>query len=345
MDVTFATPLAALGGLAGVVPLTVALLRMRTARRLRRELGLDGPSAVARLTRPLALACVFGLLGLAAAQPSIRRQHERLARTDAELLVVLDSSRSMLAAAGPAGQPRYRRAVAFAHRLHAAFPQVPVGVSSLTNRLLPYVFPTSDTRTFDLVLDKVYGVERPPPALASDSWVTTFQPLNEVVVRHFFSPTVHKRVLVVLSDAETRPFDARVVLRHLRRADTMPVVVRFWRPDERIFTNGVTSESYRSTEPGALTRLHAAGWPAYRESDFGTVAGLVRRSIGSGPVARVGYERRDTPIAPMVALAALAPLLLLLAPGGRLPPARRLVRRLRGGAQVAQGTLTARASS
>jgi hypothetical protein len=343
--VTLVTPLAALAGLIGLVPITVALLRMRTSRRLRRELGLAEPSPAALLARPLALACVFGLLGLAAAQPSIRRQHERLARTDAELLVVLDSSRSMLAAPGPADAPRYRRAIAFAHRLHTAFPQVPVGVSSLTNRLLPYVFPTGDTRTYDLVLDKVYGIERPPPALASDKWVTTFQPLNEVAVRRFFSPAVHKRVLVVLSDAETRPFEARVVLQHLHRADTTPIVVRFWRPDERIFTSGVTSGNYRSTEPDALARLRAAGWPAYGENDFGAVTGLIRRTIGSGPVARVGYQRKDTPIAPIVALAAFAPLLLLLAPGGRLPPLRRLFRRARGDEPAPQSAPAVRALS
>jgi hypothetical protein len=164
-------------------------------------------------------------------------------------------------------------------------------------------------------------------------------------VRRFFTPGVHKRVLVVLSDAETRSFEAQVVLRHLRRADTTPVVVRFWRPDERIFASGVTSGSYRSTEPDALARLRAAGWPAYGENDFGAVAGLVRRTIGSGPVARVGYQRKDTSIAPIVALAALAPLLLLVAPGGRLPPVRRLIRRPHGDGRVPQEAPAMRALS
>ena len=100
MTVTLATPFALLAGLVGLVPIAVALLRLRTARRLRRELGLEEPPVRARLARPIALACVFALLGLAAARPSIRVQHERTARTDAEVIVVLDSSRSMLAASG-----------------------------------------------------------------------------------------------------------------------------------------------------------------------------------------------------------------------------------------------------
>jgi hypothetical protein len=323
MTVSLATPFAALAGLVGVVPLAASFLRIRRGRRLRRELGLVEPSPVVQLGRPIALACLFGLLGLAAARPSIHVQHERATRTDAELVVVIDSSRSMLAAANATQPPRYERAVAFARRLRDALPEVPVGISSLTNRLLPYLFPTADARAYDLVLDESYGIERPPPALTQDRWVTTFEPLNQVAVRRFFSPTAHTRVLVVLSDAETQDFDARSVLRHLERAGTTPIVVRFWRPGERIFSRGRADASYRATEPGALVKLHDAGWPTFRESDFAAVVRLVRRTIGSGPVARIGYDRRETSLAPIVALAALAPLLLLVAPAGRVPAVRK----------------------
>ena len=99
MSIEFATPLAALAGLVGLVPIAIAIVRSRQASGLRRMLGLPEPAAPARFARPLALACAFALLGLAAAQPSLARQRERLVRTDAELLVVLDNSRSMLAAA------------------------------------------------------------------------------------------------------------------------------------------------------------------------------------------------------------------------------------------------------
>ena len=324
MSVTFGLPAAALGALAGLVPVAVALARTRTDRRLRRELGLGGPPLAGQLARPAAFACAFGLLGLAAAQPSVRTEHTRVARADAQMVVILDSSRSMLASSGPTGFARYRRAAAFAYRLRSELPEVPAGLSSLTNRVLPYLFPTADASAYDLVLAKAYGIERPPPALTAGSkWVTTFDPLSEVARRHFFSASARRKVLVVLTDAETRDFDARGVMEQLLQTGITPIIVRFWHRGERIYNGGRPVGSYRATDPPSLVALRDAGWPMYRETELAAVVRRVEVAIGSGPVSRVGYDRRETSIAPMIAFAALAPLLLLLAPAGRLPALRR----------------------
>jgi len=319
MGLAFAHPLAALCGLAGIVPVAVALLRLRTARRARRGLGLPEPRPAAGLVRPVALAFLFGALGLAAARPSLRLQNERTVRTDVQVVVALDGSRSMLAASSPGAPERWQRAEAFARRLRADLPGVPLGLSSFTNRLLPYLFPTSDPHAYDLVLDDAYGIQRPPPAHTLDRWVTTFDSLNEDTVRRFFSPSVRRRVLVVLSDAEARPFEARTVLRQLELAGTTPVVVRFWRSGERIFLRG--AGSYRASQPGAVAMLRRAGWPAYSETQLDAAVRRIRQAVGSGPEARVGYAREDIQLAPYVVLAAFAPLLLLVLQGGWLTAA------------------------
>jgi len=323
MTVTFDTPLAGLVALAGVAPLAVALHRARAGKRLRAGLALSDPPLRTRVVRPLALACAFGLLGLAAAQPTIREQHARVTRTDAQLLLVLDTSRSMLATSTSHGTPRYRRAAAFAQRLHRALPELAVGLGSLSNRVLPYLFPTVDDRTFSAVLDRAYGIERPPPAPDLEHWVTSFDALGQATIGRFFSPGVSKRLMVVLSDAETRPFDVRGVLRELRSEGVTPVVVRFWRHNERIFRPGGAPESYRATQADELHTLRADGWRAYPETSFDAVVHSLRRTLGSGPVATTGYLPRETLLAPMVALAALAPFLLVLAPAGQLPRRRR----------------------
>jgi hypothetical protein len=197
-----------------------------------------------------------------------------------------------------------------------------MGLSSLTNRLLPYLFPTSDSQAFDLVLDRAYGIQRPPPALTQDRWVTVFDPLGQVAIRRYFSPGVRDRVLVVLSDAEARAFDAGAVLRQLEDSRPTPVIVRFWRSGERIFR--ADSRSYRATQPNALGALRRAGWPAFSETQLGAAVRYVRGAVGSGPLVRVGYERQEFQLATVSILAAFVPLLLLVLPGGYLPAWRAI---------------------
>jgi hypothetical protein len=292
-------------------------------RRVRRELGLPEPSRIAVLARPLLLACLFGLLALAAARPQLVMQHERRLRTDVQVVVALDSSRSMLAASARGQSERWQRARSFARTLRTELPGVPMGLSSFTNRLLPYLFPTGDVHAYDLVLDEAYGIERPPPALTLDRWVTVFDPLSQVTEGRFFSPAAHKHVLVVLSDAEAHPFDAAALLRRLERAGTTPVLVRFWRSGERIFRRD--TGGYRATQPDALAAFRRAGWPAFSEAQLHEAATFVRDAVGSGPLVPIGYARREIALAPWLALASLVPLLVLVVPGGYVPalPTRR----------------------
>jgi hypothetical protein len=86
---------------------------------------------------------------------------------------------------------------------------------------------------------------------------------------------------------------------------------------------------YRANQPDALAALRAAGWPAYEESDFGAVVRRIRAAVGDGPVAEVAFDRRETSVAPALALAALAPLLALLALPGRIPSLTSRQRTLR----------------
>jgi len=322
MSVGLGHPAAVLLALVGLLPLAVEGLRARRARKVQAALGLGRRPVRAWIVRPALLASAFALLGLALAQPSLARRHEQRVRGDAQLLVVLDSSRSMLAAP-PGGRSRAARAAAFAHRLADELPELPAGVASLSNRLLPYLFPTTDRRAYDVVLAGAYGVQRPPPAIDLDRNVTRFDALAAAAKGAFFSPSAKRRVLVVLSDAETQPFDAPGVLRQLRRANVIPVVVRFWSRDERIVRPNGTLEAYRPGQPGELQVLRRAGWSAYPEARAGAVASGIRRALGSGPVVSAGPVFERTSIAPAVAFAALAPLLLVLVPVGLVPAVRR----------------------
>ena len=70
-------------------------------------------------------------------------------RTDAEAFVVLDVSRSMLAQSSLTRPQRIERAKAAAIELRRGLPDVRVGVASLTDRVLPHLFPSADEKVFE----------------------------------------------------------------------------------------------------------------------------------------------------------------------------------------------------
>ena len=129
-------------------------------------------------------------------------------------------------------------------------PDVPIGVGSLTNRVLPYLFATSQEKAFQLALDKSYGIERPPPEVTMGSEISSFDALDDMAQEDFFSPAARKRAVVVLSDAETLPFRTRIVEEDLRHAHVKLIVVRFWRPDERVYGRDGLPERYVPTRAG-----------------------------------------------------------------------------------------------
>ena len=111
MGLLFLTPLAGVVlALAGCVPLGLLWLMRSRARRVREALSLEEPPGRTALSPFVALAGVICLLAAAAAQPVVQRTATRYVRAEAEVLFVLDVSRSMLARAEPASRTRFERA-------------------------------------------------------------------------------------------------------------------------------------------------------------------------------------------------------------------------------------------
>ena len=105
------------------------------------------------------------LLGLAAAQPALTRQSSR--RADAHRRrgplrarhLALDGRFADADLADAAGASNQRRR----SRLRAAIPQVPAGVATLTDRVLPDLLPVPDVAGFDAVVERGVAIESPPP--------------------------------------------------------------------------------------------------------------------------------------------------------------------------------------
>ena len=142
--------------------LAMLLVGERRSGRVRTLLSLRAPGRGAIAT--IAAVCLAGgLLALAAARPVVNETHARYLRTDAEAFFAIDISRSMLAAPSRTAPDRLDRARRAAGTLRNAIPDVPSGVASFTDRLLPNLFPTSDPGAFAATVDRAVGIERPPP--------------------------------------------------------------------------------------------------------------------------------------------------------------------------------------
>lgn len=315
MEVGFLTPLGGLLALACLIPLAVLALRERRARRVRAALGLAQPRLTVHLPVASALVAVGGLLGLAAAQPVLETERTVLERTDAEAFVVFDVSRSMLAARADGAPRRIDRARDEAERLRAALPDVPVGILSLTDRLLPHLFPTPDRSVFRSTILKAVDIERPPPALFFSTRATQLGELGSIPKRGFFSPSAQKRLLIVLTDGESQPVEGTLQSEFASgRPAIETVYVHLWRRGERIWVGGVPERGYSpdATSRPTLERVaELTGGRVFEEGDA-VAADAARAALGEGPTRERVLDGERSALMPYAAALVLLPLGFLL---------------------------------
>lgn len=305
----FLTPLAGLVALGAILPVAAALVRERRLRRVRAVLGLQAPPRAAALASALAAAAAIALLGLAAAQPAVAHSTGLRQRTDAEAYAMIDNSRSMEAVSKRGAQPRLARAKALALRLRDAVPQVPWGVASFNDRTLVHAFPSADRGLFADALAQSIGIRRPPPVFRERT-ATSIDVLAETAIAGFFSPDARKRVVVLFTDGESRPFTPRTLSYMLRSGHVHVLLVRLWSARDRVYDGHGRDLGYRPepTSGAQLRRLARIGIGVVPEARFDAVPGLVRQLLGSGPTAAPRRERRLFPLAPVAVLAAILPL-------------------------------------
>jgi VWA domain-containing protein len=321
LSLTLLSPLGALLVLVAVVPLAAVALGSRRVSAACRLLALDPETGSAR-RRALAAVAAAALVAAAAAQPALRLEHTQKTRTDVQALVVVDVSRSMLASAAPGGPTRFARAQRLATEIRDGLPEVPTGVASLTDRVLPHLFPTPDRNVFAETVQRALTPERPAPAEPAVK-ATSLAALAAVPAANVFDPSAQRRLLIVLTDGESRPFDAAAVGRALTSARTGVVLVRVGAANERVFNAGKPEPGY-VPDPFAPEMLDAlassAGGSALEERDAGDAARAARDFLGSGPTAERGRGERLLSLGPFLALLSLLPLAFLI----RAPAFRRV---------------------
>ena len=329
--------------IAATLPVAAGVAVLVRSRDAARTLGLT-PAPLARALAPLAaagLACVAG--AAAAAQPVLETTEVRRQRTASEVVFVVDVSRSMRAASSAEGPTRLERARAVVRSLRASVEDVPAGVSGLTDRALPYVFPTGDQRAFDDVLARSVAPEAPPPITSFSIVATSFEPLATLGRSGFFSPDARFRTCVLVTDGEARTggaepedsgsgglapappslapdtsapssessIDPAVSGSALASRDGCRLVaVRVGSEADRIYgPAGVVEAQYRPDAAAASTLeqfAEAAGGSAFTDDDIEGAADALREAAEQGPVADVTHRTSSLALAPYLAgLAAL----------------------------------------
>ena len=312
---TFLTPLAALVGLAALLPLAAGALGVARASAARRALRLDAPARGAGVLEPILATAAIAVLGLAAAQPTLAHVSEHRARTDVQTLFVLDTSRSMAASATPSSPTRLERALTAAARLRATIPEVAAGVATLTDRVVPNLLPVADANAFYAVLDRVVAIDTPPPRRTRVR-STTYAALANIASGNYFDRGAARRIVVLLTDGESNPVDSGEISRALgRKRGYSLLALRFWRSGEAVFdSNRKREAAYRPDPAGRATVAlvaAATGGLAFEQDQLGAASGYLVHLAGRGPTRpAAGSEQSRTPLAPYIAVGAL---LLLVA--------------------------------
>ena len=230
--------------------------------------------------------------------------------------VVVDTSRSMLARRSPGAPIRYQRATGAALRLRGALKEFRVGIASLTDRVLPHLFPSTDEDVFRATLLRSIGIDRPPPRGTFATTATRLESLETIVSQRYFSPAVRHRLIVVLTDGESVPISgARIAASFRRPPGVQSVFVHFWDESESVYEGGVAEPQYRP-DPGARSILESAattvGGSVFDETELQEAIGQARRLLGSGPSVSEGQRQNRLALAPYLAGATFIPLLFLL---------------------------------
>ena len=316
---TFLTPLGGLAALAALIPLAALVAGRGRVAMVRSGLGLAPPARISMVRRAAGVAAI-AVLALAATQPALSDVVTARTRTNVEVLFVLDTSRSMAASASADSPTRLKRAEEAAARLRAEIPTVPSGIATFTDRVLPDLLPVTDVAAFDSVLTQAVAIETPPPVETLGVRVTSYAGLEDIGSGNYFDPGVARRVVVLLSDGETRPFDPHQVAALLSRASGYRfVAIRFWAADEGVYNaNGRREPGYRPYAAGKvlLAQLAAAlGGRSYEEADLGAAAGYLHQIVGTGRTVRTPRRAASVrTLAPFVAGLAVLLLTLALAP-------------------------------
>jgi len=316
MGVSFLTPLAGLFALTAAIPLAALLLMEERTRRLRQLFSLGTPRRRELVTAAVALALLPALVAVAATQPVIVHKQTLTERVDAQVMLVFDTSLSMSARSDLHAPTRLARAEREARALIPQLGDIPVGIASMTDRVLPNLMPTTNVGVALRTVDQSVGINEPPPSLRYPGRASTLEALLPIAGDNLFPPGVRHRILVIFTDGEEQALPPFSTLDSLAQQVAIPpLFVHVWAPTERIYTHGRIDPNYAPdpSSSGVLTQFaRLTHGDVLREGDLNGLLGAIRAEAGSKPATTMSLGYARVALAPWFLLAGVFPLGFLL---------------------------------
>lgn len=285
-------------------------------RRLRSLFSLAASRRRDLVTAAAALTILPALVAVAAAQPVVIRKEALTQRVDAQVFLVFDTSLSMSARNGLQSPTRLERSKREAEALVERLGDIPIGIATLTDRILPNVMPTTNVGLVTRTIHQSVRIDEPPPSTRYRGRASTLQALIPTSNDGLFSPGVRHRILVIFTDGEERrPPPVTGYTWIADQVTVPPLFVHVWAPTERIYIHGRPDPAYQSdpTSGHVLSKFAAlTHGQVLRDGDVGGLLDAIRHAAGSNPAQTMtlGYAR--IALAPWFLLAGVVPLAFLL---------------------------------
>jgi hypothetical protein len=284
----------------------------RRTRRLRRLFSLAEPRRRELATSAVALATLPALVAVAATQPVVIHKRAFTQRVDAQVFVVFDTSLSMRARSSRDSPTRLQRAESEAEELVPRLGDIPVGIATITDRLLPNLMPTTNAGLVMRTIHQSVRIDEPPASIHYRGRASSFDALLPLEEDRFFPPGVTHPILVIFTDGEERPpvpglsYDSTA-----EQLTIPPLFVHVWAPGEHVYFHGLVARNYQSDPTSEQLLRHFAALTrgrVLREGDVGGLLDAIRGQAGSKPARTtiLGYAR--IPLGQWFLLAGVVPL-------------------------------------
>ena len=213
-------------------------------------------------------------------------------------------------------------------RSASSLDDVRVGLACADGQDASHLLSSADPDVFASVLARSIGIEAPGPSGLNEPGDRSRRARRDPHAR-LLPASAQRRLVVVFTDGESRPFDSARLRIGFRPAPghLQTIVIRFWGDEERVYTRGLPDVAYRPDSGSAKAVRRLRRRPAARSTvsdDLDAATKRAREVVEGAPATAIDRDLTQTPLAPyLIAVDSRPARLLLVRRSRQLPGAGR----------------------